>query len=224
MESFCSNIAPNFEFASDDLLNYLKSNEYLAQYQLNEHTALSIFLPNTYQFFWNTSPKEYVARMKREYDKFWTETRLQKAESVGLSPTQVIVLASIVQAEQMAHSSERPLIAGLYLNRLKINMPLQSDPTLIYAIGDFSIKRLYNHHKEIASPYNTYLNMGLPPGPILLPEISSIEAVLNPTESNYLYMCAKEDFSGFHYFTDNLTQHMIYAKRYHNALNTLNIK
>ncbi|MBN2893441.1 MAG: endolytic transglycosylase MltG [Bacteroidales bacterium] len=224
LSDFCEKIAPNFECTEDELSNYLNSNEFFEKYGLNEYNAISLFIPNTYEFYWNTSAEEFVERMKSEYDKFWTVIRTGKAENLGLTPLEVSVLASIVQSEQAAHPDERPTIAGLYLNRLKIGMPLQSDPTLIFALGDFSVKRVYDFHKKIQSPYNTYLNIGLPPGPILLPEISSIDAVLNPKESKYLYMCAKEDLSGYHYFSDNLTQHTIYAKRYHNALNALDIR
>lgn len=223
LDRFCEQISPYFEFSTEQLGEYLNSDEYFTEYGLNKYNSISIFLPNTYEMYWDISPEEFVSRMKIEYDKFWTEERIQKAKNQNLLPLEVSVLASIVQSEQMAHPDERPIIAGLYLNRLSKGIPLQSDPTLIFATGDFTIKRVYDYHKKINSPYNTYIHFGLPPGPILLPDISSLEAVLNPKESNYLYMCAKEDLSGYHYFSNNLTQHLLYAKRYHNALNTLNI-
>ncbi len=224
LENIASKVAPKLEFEADELINYLNSNDFFEQYDVDSKTAIAIFIPNTYEFYWNTNPQEFVARMKKEYDKFWTTERQKKAKSQGLTPLEVSILASIVQAEQAAHPDERPTIAGLYLNRLAKKIPLESDPTLIFAHQDFSIKRVYNYHKEIQSPYNTYLNAGLPPGPILMPEISSIEAVLNPKESNYIFMCAKDDLSGYHYFSTNLRQHSIYAKKYHRALNRLNIK
>lgn len=156
--------------------------------------------------------------MFNEYNKFWTEERKNKASRLGLSPNEVSTLASIVQAETQK-ADERPKVAGVYLNRLNINMPLQADPTLVFASGDFTIKRVLNIHKEIDSPYNTYKYTGLPPGPINLPEITALEAVLNYEDHSYLYFCAKEDFSGYHAFATNLTDHLNNARRYQAALN-----
>ncbi len=224
VEALCEKVAPYFEFSEQQLVDYLNSDEFLNLYSLDNYSVPSIFIPNTYEFYWNTSVEDFVKKMKNEYDKFWTDERLAKAKKINLTQLEVIVLASIVQSEQMANPDERPIIAGLYINRLRKDIPLQSDPTLIFAIGDFTIKRVYDYQKKVQSPYNTYLNLGLPPGPILIPDINSIDAVLNYNKNDYIYMCAKEDFSGYHYFTDNLTQHLIYAKRYHNALNALNIK
>jgi len=161
-------------------------------------------------------------RMYREYEEFWTAERKEKAEKLQMSPMEVATLASIVQAETNK-SDERPLVAGVYINRLERNIPLQADPTLLYALGDFSIRRVLNVHKEIESPYNTYKYAGLPPGPINLPEISSLEAVLNYTEHNYIYFCAKADFSGYHAFASNLRDHMNNARKYQNALNASKI-
>lgn len=157
--------------------------------------------------------------MAREYKRFWTDERKAKAKAQGLSQSQVSILASIVQSEQGAHPEERPVVAGLYLNRLKKGMRLESDPTLIHAIGDFTIKRVLKVHKKIVSPYNTYMHKGLPPGPILLPEVSAMDAVLDPDENNYIYMCAKEDFSGFHNFASSYNQHINNARRYQRELN-----
>jgi len=224
LDKLCEAVAKYFEFDSNQLYEYLTNEEFLKKNDLNNYTIISMFIPNTYQFFWNTSPEQFFERIKKEYDNYWTEDKKAKAHKFGLTPFEVSVLASIVQAEQMQFSDERPKIAALYLNRLKINMPLQSDPTLIFATGDFTIKRVYDFHKKIVSPYNTYMYLGLPPGPILIPEISSLDAVLNPDKNDYLYMCAKDDFSGYHYFAKDLTQHMIYANMYHNALNKLKIK
>jgi UPF0755 protein len=155
--------------------------------------------------------------MHREYEAFWTNERKAVAIEIGFTPVEVSILASIVQAESIK-PDEAPIIAGLYINRLKKNIPLQADPTLVFAVGDFTIKRVLNEHKEIDSPYNTYRNAGLPPGPINLPEISSIKAVLNYTESDYLYMCAREDFSGYHNFTSSYRQHLKNAEKYQRAL------
>jgi UPF0755 protein len=155
--------------------------------------------------------------MYQEYDNFWTAERKAKAKEVGLTPIEVSILASIVQAESIK-TIEAPVIAGLYLNRLKKDIPLQADPTLVFAAGDFTLKRVLNEHKEIDSPYNTYKYTGLPPGPVNMPEIRSIDAVLNYTKSDYIYMCAKEDFSGSHNFTSSYQQHMNNAIKYQRAL------
>jgi UPF0755 protein len=160
--------------------------------------------------------------MYKEYQSFWTENRKQKATELGLSQKEVSTLASIVQAESQK-SDERPKIAGVYLNRLKLGMPLQADPTLVFALGDFSLKRILNIHKETESPYNTYKYAGLPPGPINLPDINSLDAVLNSEDHNFLYFCAKEDFSGYHAFATNLAQHNANARRYQAALNAAKI-
>ena len=156
--------------------------------------------------------------MHSEYDRFWNETRQTRAEEIGLTPVEVSILASIVESET-AQKSELKTIAGLYLNRLKRGQLLQADPTVKYAVGDFKLKRILNSHLEIESPYNTYKYAGLPPGPINFPEISSIEAVLDYEKHNYLYMCAKDDFSGYHNFATTLRQHNINAAKYRAALN-----
>lgn len=195
------------------LIEFAMSN----QHGLTKDNILVMFIPNTYEVYYNISPAALVKRMHQEYEKFWNENRQSQAKKVGLTPVEVSVLASIVQAETV-QADEAPTIAGLYLNRLKQGIPLQADPTLVFAVGDFSLKRILNVHKEIDSPYNTYKYAGLPPGPINLPEINSLEAVLNYTPSNYIYMCAKEDFSGRHNFTSNYQEHMNNAIRYQRAL------
>jgi UPF0755 protein len=183
----------------------------------DKHNVIAMFIPNTYEVYYNIAPEALIKRMRNEYENFWNESRKQKAAAIGLSPVEVSVLASIVQAETVKRE-EAPTIASLYLNRLKQGIPLQADPTLVFAVGDFSLKRVLNEHKEIDSPYNTYRYAGLPPGPINLPEINSIDAVLNYVPSNYLYMCAKEDFSGYHNFTSDYNEHMNNAIRYQRAL------
>lgn len=182
-----------------------------------KENILSMFIPNTYEVYYQSTPDELIQRMYREYELFWNGDRKAKAEKIGLTPLEVSVLASIVQAESV-RKNEAPIIAGLYINRLKKQMPLQADPTLVFAVGDFTLKRVLNEHKEIDSPYNTYLNAGLPPGPINMPEINSLNAVLNYHVSDYLYMCAKEDFSGAHNFTGSYRQHVNNAKKYQQAL------
>jgi UPF0755 protein len=176
-----------------------------------------MFIPNTYEVYFNVSPDELIDRMHQEFEKFWNEERRQKAEVAGLTAIEVSILASIVQAESIKHD-EAPIIAGLYINRLKKDIPLQADPTLVFAVGDFTLKRVLNEHKEIDSPYNTYRNRGLPPGPVNMPEIFALEAVLDYTRSNYLYMCAKEDFTGRHNFTHSYRQHLNNASKYQRAL------
>jgi UPF0755 protein len=195
------------------LIQFSTSNSY----GFNKDNILTMFIPNTYQVYYNITPEALVKRMHFEYENFWTEERKAKAKKIGLTPIEISILASIVQAETI-DKDEAPIIAGLYLNRLKQSIPLQADPTLVFAVGDFSLKRILNVHKEVDSPYNTYRYAGLPPGPINMPEISSLEAVLNFYQSDYIYMCAKEDFSGRHNFTSDYRQHMNNAIRYQRAL------
>jgi UPF0755 protein len=182
-----------------------------------QDNILCMFIPNTYEVYFNISADELVERMHEEYLKFWNDGRKQKAQDIGLTPIEVSILASIVRAEA-SKEEEAPIIAGLYLNRLKRDIALQADPTLVFAVKDFSLKRVLNIHKEVDSPYNTYTHTGLPPGPINMPGITFIEAVLNADKNNYIYMCAKEDFSGAHNFATNLTEHNKNAAKYQRAL------
>lgn len=221
-EDLAERITNNLEMNEDQFLELIQDSVYIRKFDFNEETIMSMFIPNTYEVWWNTSPEALFDRMHKEYQAFWTDERKAKANALGLSPKEVSTLASIVQSESQK-SDERPKIAGVYLNRLNLNMPLQADPTLVFALGDFTIKRVLNVHKEIESPYNTYKYPGLPPGPINLPDINSLEAVLNPQDHNYLYFCAKEDFSGYHAFATNLAQHNANARRYQAALNAAKI-
>lgn len=223
-EQLASRIGKKLEADSLMLIHLLSDPNFLNQYGLNKNNSLSLFIPNTYEFYWNTSAEQFIERMAKEYNNFWNDNRKNAAKRIGLTQGKVSVLASIVQMEQSRYNDEKPIIAGLYINRIKEGIPLQSDPTLIYALGDFTIKRVLNGDKDVESPYNTYKHLGLPPGPICLPEISSLDAVLNFKKSNYLYMCAKEDLSGRHNFAVTLDQHNNFAQRYRNALNKLNIK
>ncbi|MBO4282976.1 MAG: endolytic transglycosylase MltG [Bacteroidales bacterium] len=211
-------ISRQLEMDSADLLRYLTDDSTLARYGLRPETAICLFIPNTYECWWNTSVPEFVQRMHREYLRFWNESRLRKAEALSLSPQEVMTLASIVEEENF-RPDEQPRIAGLYINRLQKDMPLQSDPTVKFALGDFGRKRLLFRDLEIESPYNTYRHTGLPPGPIRMPSIAAIDAVLNYEHHPYLYMCAKEDFSGYHRFTASAAEHARNAQRYHAALN-----
>lgn len=221
-EDLAEKISANLEVSKEQFLELLQDSVYIRKFGFEEETVMSMFIPNTYEFWWNTSAEELFERMQKEYQSFWTEARSQKAQDLGLSKEEVSTLASIVQAESQK-SDERPRIAGVYLNRLRIGMPLQADPTLVFAAGDFSIKRLTAKQMAIDSPYNTYKYAGLPPGPINLPDINSLDAVLNFEKHNYLYFCAKEDFSGYHSFAVGYEEHLSNARRYQRALNSANI-
>ena len=209
--------------SSDSLSALLNDNELCASYGFNTTTIKAMFLPDTYEFYWTVSPQRFVARMHEYYEQFWNDERRNKAKKAGLTPLEVSVLASIVE-EETAMRDEMPVVAGLYINRLRRGIPLQADPTVKYAVGDFSLRRILNKHLETPSPYNTYLNTGLPPAPIRIPSKAAIEAVLNYRTHNYLYMCAKEDFSGYHNFATTLSEHNRNAARYHSALNRRGIK
>ena len=223
-EQLAGRVGAKLEADSSEILSFLNNEEILqTKFGMNAKTILVLFIPNTYEFYWNTSAQEFLERMAKEYKKFWTDERKKKAKDIGLTQTEVTILASIVQSEQSVYDNEKNIIAGLYINRLKKEMPLQSDPTIIYAKGDFTIQRVLEKDLLIDSPYNTYKNKGLPPGPICIPEISSLDAVLNYDKNDYIYMCAKEDFSGRHNFSKTYEQHCIYAKKYQQALNKKNI-
>lgn len=210
--------------ASQAKLDSLMSDpRYVQELGFDTTTIMTMFIPNTYELYWNTSAEDLMKRMKKEYDSFWTAERVKKAQALGLSKAEVSILASIVYAEQNQYADERPRIAGVYLNRLRRGMPLQADPTVVYALGDFAIRRVLNVHLQTDSPYNTYKYNGLPPGPINLPSINAIDAVLNPEKHDYLYFCAKEDFSGYHSFARTETEHIQNARRYQAALNSRKI-
>lgn len=223
-QELAKRISEQLEFDSSSLMDLLNNKAYLKSFGFDPETVISMFIPNTYQFYWNQSPKKFFEKMNGEYKKFWSDKRLAKLKKLKMSSLEVSTLASIVQAEQSVHNDEKSTVAGLYINRLKMGMPLESDPTLVFALGDFSIRRVLNKDKEIESPYNTYKYRGLPPAPINLPEISSIDAVLNYKKHNYIFMCAKEDFSGYHNFSRTLAQHNRYARQYQLALNKKGIK
>lgn len=186
-------------------------------------TIVSMFIPNTYDIYWNVSIDRFLKRMKKEHDAFWNGERTAKAKAIGMTPVEVATLASIVD-EETANNGEKPMVAGMYCNRLKTGMPLQADPTIKFAWQDFGLRRIYNKLLHIDSPYNTYKNTGLPPGPIKVASIAGIDAVLNRTEHDYLYMCAKEDFSGTHNFAVTYQEHLRNAARYTKALNERGIK
>jgi UPF0755 protein len=217
------NIAQQIEADSVSIINLLKNNEFLKKHNLNTETARIIFIPNTYQFYWNTDVKQFFNRMLSEYQKFWTEQRKQKAKSLGMSLAEVSILASIVDKETN-QNDEKPRIAGVYINRLHDNWKLQADPTVVYAVGNFEMKRVLNVHLEIDSPYNTYKYAGLPPGPICLPTIAGIDAVLYAEKHDYYYFVARPDGSGYHNFAKTYNQHLNFARQFHKYLNERKIK
>ncbi len=185
--------------------------------------SLSILIPNTYEFYWNTSAEQFYEKMLKEYKNFWTASRIEKAKEIGISKTQVSTLASIVEQETRK-DDEKPIIAGVYMNRFNKGMKLEADPTLVYSLGDFTIRRVLNEYKNIDSPYNTYMYVGLPPGPICMPSIASLDAVLNYRKHNYLFFCAREDFSGYHSFAKTYDDHLLNARRFQKELNRRGIK
>ena len=188
------------------------------KYGFSEASFLTMIIPNTYEFYWTTSVEGFLNRMKQEYDKFWTEKKKEQAKKIGLTPVEVSILASIVQKESNK-SDEKPTIASVYLNRLKRNWRLQADPTVVFALQDFTIRRVLKEQLEVDSPYNTYKYEGLPPGPICIPSPSSIDAVLNAEDTDYMFFCAKDDFSGYHAFAKNAVGHALNARKYRQALN-----
>jgi len=222
-QEFAEKLGSQLMFGPDILLDELNQPEVCQSFGFDTTTIVSMFLPNTYEIYWTVSVNQFLERMKKEYDRFWTPERLRKAQDIPLSPQEVSVLASIVE-EETADKSEYPIIAGLYINRLRKGMFLQADPTVKFAVGDFELRRILFAHLDVDSPYNTYKNPGLPPGPIRIPSVSGIDAVLNYTHHDYLYMVAKEDFSGRHNFAVTLSEHNQNADKYREALNRNNIR
>jgi UPF0755 protein len=222
-EDLASRIAGQLMFSEESLLNKLSDAEVCQSFGFTPEDVVAMFIPNTYEIYWDMSTDNFLQRMKREYNRFWNEERTAKAKEAGLSPIEISTLASIVE-EECTFSDEYPVVAGLYLNRLRIGQPLQADPTVKFAVGDFSLRRILNKHLEVDSPYNTYQHAGLPPGPIRIPSIRGIDAVLNYNKNDYLYMCAKEDFSGRHNFARTYAAHQANATRYRNALNARGIR
>ena len=222
-EDLIKRIGSRFEFGEENFRKALNDPEVCNKYGLDTLTIVSMFLPNTYEIYWTTGTEKFLDRMHSEYKKFWTEERLAKAKEIGLTPEEVSILASIVEEEQARKVDERARVAGLYLNRLRAQMPLQADPTIKFALQDFGIKRILNAQLMIKSPYNTYINTGLPPGPIRVADFNSLNAVLNYDKHDYIYMCAKADLSGYHAFATNYTDHLANARSYQAELNRLKI-
>jgi UPF0755 protein len=218
-------VATQIEVDSAAMHAVMRDPAVLAKYGYhNELELFSMFIPNTYEMWWTTTPAEFVARMHTEYDRFWNADRLAKLEKSPLhTQMEVITLASILY-EETRKTDEMPRMAGAYLNRIGRGMPLQADPTVKYAMGDFALRRILHKHLRTPSPYNTYLNRGLPPTPICMPSIAAIDAVLDAESNNYLYFCAREDFSGYHNFAATYSEHLRNARRYTAELNKRNIR
>ena len=218
LDELAERISEQLEPAKEDFQKVFTDGEIIKKYGFNKETFKCTFIPNTYEIWWNTSPEKFVVRMNAEYEAFWKGKRDRKAQSVGLSREEVITLASIVQQETRMND-EKPTIAGVYINRLNKGIKLDADPTVVYANGDFTRNRVLNKDRQIDSPYNTYKYRGLPPGPICIPDISTIDAVLNYEKHKYLFFCAKPDFSGYHNFAKTNREHNRNAEAYRRELN-----
>ena len=223
IEKLASSLSRRLMADSISLTDSLKDASFCKSLGYDTATIVCMFLPNTYEVYWNTSISHLMQRMKKEHDLFWNGERTAKAKNIGLTPNEVCTVASIID-EETANNGEKPMIAGMYLNRLKKSMPLQADPTIKFAMKDFALKRIYHNMLLIDSPYNTYRNTGLPPGPIKIASVAGIDAVLNRVDHDYLYMCAKEDFSGTHNFAKTYQEHLKNAAKYSKALNERGIK
>jgi len=218
LDQMAGRISRYLESDSADFSDYFAGSELPNKYGFEPATFTSMFIPNTYEFFWTTSPEVFAERMIEEYEKFWDGERDRRAKRMEMSRTEVITLASIVDEETL-YDDENSRVAGVYINRIKKGIPLQADPTLKFAMGDFSVRRIVNDDKKIESPYNTYKYKGLPPGPISIPSVSAIDGVLHYEKHNYIFFCAKADFSGYHSFARTLSQHNKNAREYQKALN-----
>ena len=223
VELLVGNVCRQLMMDSVELSEFMTSTIYKNKIGYTDESFPSLFIPETYEVYWNIKPEDLMIRFMKERREFWNEKRMAKAEKLGMTPEDVATLASIVD-EETNDNAEKPIVAGLYINRLKKGMLLQADPTVKFALGDPTRKRILNKDLEVESPYNTYKHTGLPPGPIRIATKQGLESVLNYKEHDYLYMCAKEDFSGTHNFAKTLSEHNANAKKYQNALNKLKIK
>lgn len=218
VEQFAERVSRRLLMSKEELLSKLTDAEFCKKYGKTPETIVTVFQPDTYEFYWTVSPEDFTDTMFAYYKRFWNDERKQKAENLGLTPDEVVTIGSIVE-EEIAKRDEAGKVARLYMNRIKKGILLQADPTVKFAIGDFSLRRIYGDMLKTPSPYNTYVNKGLPPGPIRLVEKRTIDAVLDAPEHNYIYMCAKEDFSGYHNFTADYNEHRNNARRYQRELN-----
>ena len=223
VDQFVDKVGDKFFFAPTELRTLLAYSGFVGKYGFDKQTLPALFIPNSYEIFYDITAEDFVAKMYDFYNQFWTDKRRAQADAIGLTPVEVATLASIVE-EENHRPAEKAIIAGLYMNRIHKGMLLQADPTVKFALGDFARKRILNADLQVDSPYNTYKYKGLPPGPIRMPEGSTMDSVLHYTHHDYLYMCAKEDLSGYHNFTSSAAQHAANAARYRAALNRQNIK
>jgi UPF0755 protein len=222
-EDIIQKLCSSLEIDSSELQSLLRDSTFLTTYGIDSNQVQVIIIPDTYQFFWNTGAKKAIEKIAKNHSKFWTNDRKEKAASLKLSIPQVVTLASIVEEESNIHE-DKLRIASTYLNRLQKNMPLQADPTVKFAVGDFTLKRILNVHTQIPSPYNTYVRVGLPPGPICTPSKKTIDVVLDAPKANFLYFCASESLDGSSNFATNYTDHLANARRYQDALNKRGIR
>lgn len=223
LDKLARSVGKQLMIDSAEIAKAMNDSTFQKKLGYNEETMPCLFIPETYQVYWDISVEEFFKRMQKEHQNFWSQERLNKAAAIGMTPAEVCTLASIVE-EETNNNPEKPMVAGLYINRLHSGMPLQADPTIKFALQDFGLRRITNAHLNIDSPYNTYLNAGLPPGPIRVPTPIGLDAVLNYTKHNYIYMCAKEDFSGRHNFAATLAEHNRNANRYRAELNRRKIR
>ena len=229
LENLAGRVGSQIEADSLSLMTSFKDSIFLKENGFTDENVLAMFIPNTYEIYWNTSAVKFRDKMIKEYRNFWNKERTEKAVRQGLSPIEATILASIVHKESVK-KDERPRIAGVYLNRMRQGMPLQADPTVIYAIkkksNDFNqvIKRVFYNDLTMTSPYNTYVNIGLPPGPIAMPDITALEAVLNPEKNNFIYFCASVEHFGYHEFAATLAEHSVNAKKYSDWINGQGVK
>jgi UPF0755 protein len=223
LDRLAEHVGQQLMMDAQELMSLLSDSAFVDSLGYTRETLPALFLPNTYELYWDATPREFVARMQKEHATYWNAERKALADSIGLTPVEVTTLASIVE-EETANTAEKPVVAGLYMNRLHRGMRLQADPTVKFAVGDFGLKRILHAHLTTDSPYNTYLHEGLPPGPIRIPSLKGIEAVLHYARHTYIYMCAKEDFSGTHNFATTDREHLDNARRYQKALNARGIK
>ena len=222
-EDLAARLSKNLMHSKEEFLEALNDEELCKSLDMNTDNITALFLPDTYQFLWDIEPAKLIKHMKKFSDQFWNEERKAKAQKLGLSPNEIVALAAIVEGETNK-ADEKGKVARLYLNRLKQNIKLEADPTVKFALKNFALRRITFEDCKVQSPWNTYYVTGLPPGPICLPEKASIDAVLNAPEHNYIFMCAKEDFSGYHNFAETYSQHEAYAAKYHQALRERGIR
>ena len=219
-EDLASKVGHNFECDSTEVIRFLTNNDSLDNYKLDTNTVMTVIIPNTYSLKWNTTFKKLFLRLKSEQEKFWTDERLKKAYAKNLTTAQVYTMASIVE-EETNKAEDKLLIASVYRNRIAQGQKLEADPTVKYAMRNFGLKRILRGHLQYQSPYNTYRNLGLPPGPICTPSTKTIDAVLNSPQTNYIFFVAKPDFKGYSNFASTYAQHLVFAKAYQKALDSL---